>query len=183
MSQIQSYGRVDKFLHWWVVLNLGATLVAARGMAGLSPPERMVEYGDHGLSVTTLFIVMIFRFVWRLKHSFPPLPDTMKPWEKLAAKAVHWGLYGLIFAQIGIGVLLASTTDIDFVPTLYGTNYTAFDLVPDSLHDLLLNLHNVVYWAIIATIAIHVIAALKHAIVDRDGVLSGMLPFVGRQNP
>ena len=86
MPQIQSYGRVDKFLHWWVVLNLGATLIASRGMSELPAAERVHEYGDHGLSVTTLFIAMTFRLFWRLKHSFPPLPVTMKPWEKMSAK-------------------------------------------------------------------------------------------------
>ncbi len=98
MNQPRTYGRVDKLLHWLVVLNMTGTLIAAPGMADLPPVERVHEYGDHGLSVTTLLILMTIRLLWRLRHPFPRLPETMKPWEKLAAKAVHWGLYGLIFA-------------------------------------------------------------------------------------
>ena len=49
--------------------------------------------------------------------------------------------------------------------------------MPESANDLLLTLHNIVYWSIVSFIAIHILAALKHAIVDRDRVLQRMLPF------
>ncbi|MEL6234825.1 MAG: cytochrome b/b6 domain-containing protein [Pseudomonadota bacterium] len=183
MAQLKTYGWVDKTFHWLVVLNLSATLIGSPGMASLPLAERALEYGDHGASVTTLAILMMLRLVWRLFHPFPPLPDSMTRLEKYAAKTVHWGLYALIFAQIGIGLLLASTTEVDFVPSLYNLNYTALGLVPVGAHDTLLTLHNIGYWAIVAAIAIHVLAALKHALIDRDGVLTRMLPFVKARRP
>jgi cytochrome b561 len=177
MATRDRYGKVDKFLHWWVVLNLGATLIASRGMADLPMPERVVEYGDHGLSVTTLLIAMILRVAWRYTHPAPALPDTMRGWEKASAHLVHYGLYWLIFIQIGIGILMASTTKADFVARGYGINYTDFGLVPASAHDWLLWAHDTVYWGIVAFIAVHVGAALKHEFIDKDNVLRRMLPF------
>ena len=177
MAERTRYNWFDKLLHWLIVLNLGLTLIFARGMPDLPLAERVQEYGDHGLSVTTLLILMTIRLIWRLTHPAPPLPEDMKPWEKLSAKIVHWGLYVLVFTQIGIGILLASTTDADFVARGYGINYTAFGLMPESANDLMLTLHNIVYWSIVSFIAIHILAALKHAIVDRDRVLQRMLPF------
>jgi len=173
-----SYNWFDKLLHWFVVLNLGLTLIFSRGMSDLPLAELAVEYGDHGLSVMTLLIVMTIRLVWRLSHPAPALPETMQPWERLSAKIVHWGLYGLIFLQISIGLLLASTTDTDFIANGYGINFTAFGLMPDTTHDILLTLHKIVYWSIVSFIAIHVLAALKHAFINRDRVLHRMLPFV-----
>lgn len=177
MAQIETYGKVDKFLHWFVVLNLGATLVFSKGMSDLPAADRAVLYSDHGLSVTTLLIVMVIRLIWRIGHGFPPLPNTMSGFEKLAAKLVHKGIYVLIFAQIGVGFFLASTVDVDMVPKLYGVNYTEFGLAGAEHNALLLGTHKLIYWLIVAVIGLHVAAALKHALLYRDGVLKRMLPF------
>lgn len=182
-KQESSYGVIDKILHWWVVLNLGATLIGARGMADLPKAERVLEYGDHGISTTTLMIAMVLRVIWRVTHPAPQLPDHMSGLEKFGAKAVHWGLYILIFAMIGCGILLASTTDGDFIARGYNINYTSFGLVPVTAHDMLLTLHNIIYWLIVAFIAVHVLAALKHAVWDRDNVLGRMMPFGWPRRP
>ena len=179
MAQIETYGKVDKALHWLVVLNLGATLVFSKGMSDLTAAERAVAYSDHGLSVTTLFLVMSFRLVWRIRHGFPPLPDSMSTFQQMAAKLVHKAIYVLIFAQIAVGFLLASAVDVDMVPKFYGVNYTAFGLVGPEMNETLLGVHKVIYWSIVAVIGLHVAAALKHAVIDRDGVLRRMLPFTG----
>jgi len=178
MAEIETYGKVDKALHWFVVLNLGATLVFSKGMSELTAPERAVAYSDHGLSVTTLLLVMLFRLFWRAPRGFPPLPDSMSAFQQMAAKVVHKAIYALIFAQIAVGFLLASTVDVDMVPKLYGVNYTAFGLASPEMNATLLGVHKFIYWSIVAVICLHVAAALKHAVIDRDGVLQRMLPFV-----
>jgi cytochrome b561 len=54
-------------------------------------------------------------------------------------------------------------------------------LLPDSdaAKALLSNLHLWLSWLLVALIALHVAAALKHALVDRDGVLRRLLPGPG----
>ncbi len=178
MATKTDYGKFDKFLHWLIALNILATMIFSKGMSQLPDDLKLGEYGDHGLSVTTILICMIVRVLWRAKEGFPALPQTMSAAQVLGAKAVHYLLYICIFSQICIGIFLASTTRQDFVAAGYGINYSSFNLAPESMYETLLSFHIGMYWTIVALITVHVVAALKHHLVDKDEVLVRMLPFV-----
>ncbi len=180
MAGKADYGRFDRFIHWLMAINIGLTLVFARGMSTLPDDERILEYGDHGMSVTTIAICLLIRIAWRVRTGFPAMPDAMGDMARLAAKAMHYGLYGVLLAQIGVGVFLASTTELEFVAKGYNINYTSFQLAPRELHDTLLSFHIGLYWTIVALLALHILAALKHHFVDRDLVLLRMLPFTAK---
>jgi len=179
MAKPQSYGRIDKILHWLIAINICATLFAAFGLSSLDDMSKLKEYGDHGASVTTILICMVLRTLWRLKNGFPPLPGNMSDWQKLAAKVMHLGLYGVIFAQLLVGITLASTTKQDFIASGYGINYTAFGLLDGSYYELMITLHIALYWVIVAMLVAHIGAALKHHFIDKDDVLKRMLPSKG----
>ncbi len=172
-----SYGRVDKILHWLIALNIGVTLIFSPGMASLTDQEKLIQYGDHATSVTSILVLMVIRLVWRLTHPAPALPNTMRPWEKLTAKGTHVALYALIFSQIGIGILLASTTKVEFKVAPLNLNYTSWQLVSQDFHGALLLAHDIGAAMIAGLIGLHIAAALKHHFWDKDDVLKRMLPF------
>ena len=167
MTEKSSYGKFDKFLHWFMALNIFATLIFSKGMSSLPDELKQVEYGDHGLSVTTIAICLIVRILWRARQGFPGLPTTMDALQKLMARLVHYGLYIAFLVQICIGVFLASTTKQDFIATGYNINYTSFNLVADSMYDTLISAHITVYWFIVAMLSLHIGAAIKHHLVAR----------------
>eukprot|EP00435_Cladocopium_sp_Y103_P078176 s1_g1915.t1 len=172
-----SYGRVDKILHWLIAFNIGATLIFSPGMASLTDQEKLIQYGDHATSVTSILVLMVIRLVWRLTHPAPDLPNTMRPWEKLTAKGTHIALYALIFFQIGVGILLASTTNVEFQVAPLNLNYTSWQLVSQDFHGVLLLAHDIGAAIIAGLIGLHIAAALKHHFWDKDDVLKRMLPF------
>ncbi len=175
-AEVQSYGKVYKTLHWLLVINIGATLIFSFGMSDLPDSEKLVEYPNHAVSVTTIFLLMVIRTVWRLANPPPPIPIA-DGWQKKAAKMAHVTLYVLIFAQIGLGVLLASTTSVDFQSPQYGINYTSWNLVSDTWHPWILLAHKTCYFLLSTLVVVHILAALKHHFVDGDDVLKRMLPF------
>ncbi|MEH6571499.1 MAG: cytochrome b [Halioglobus sp.] len=177
MNKKSSYGKFDKFLHWFMALNIFATLIFSKGMSTLPDEQKLVEYGDHGLSVTTIAICLLIRIFWRAREGFPSLPATMSELQKFLAKLVHYGLYSVFIAQICIGVFLASTTKQDFIAKGYNINYSSFNLVSDSLYDNLIFAHITGYWIIVVLLVAHIGAAIKHHLIDKDGVLTRMLPF------
>lgn len=181
MARKKGYGKFDRFIHWLMALNIGLTLVFAKGMSTLPDDHKLIEYGDHGLSVTTIALCLLIRVAWRMRSGFPAMPATMSDLARLGAKAVHYGLYLVLSAQVVVGVFLASTTKLDFVAKGYGINYSSFQLAPASVHDTLLSFHIGLYWTIITLLTVHILAALKHHFVDRDEVLLRMLPFTGRR--
>ncbi len=180
MTAKADYDRFDRFIHWLMAINITLTLIFARGMSSLPDDARVEEYGDHGLSVTTIALCLLIRIAWRARTGFPAMPATMGDLARLAAKAVHYGLYVILVLQILVGLFLASTTELEFVAKGYGINYTSLGLAPAELHDTLLWFHISLYWTIIALLAIHVLASVKHHFIDRDEVLLRMLPFAHR---
>ncbi|NKI15919.1 cytochrome b [Spongiibacter sp. KMU-166] len=180
MDNTSTYGKFDKFIHWLMALNIFATLILSYGMSDLPEPLKPEEYGGHGASVTTIAICLIIRAIWRARQGFPPLPTTMSDMQQLAAKAVHYLLYICLFAQVSVGIMLASTTKQDFIARGYNINYSSFDLVNDAMYDTLLTFHKGIYWTIVALLVVHIVAALKHHFVDKDDVLVRMLPFTKR---
>lgn len=180
MNDKTTYGRFDKFIHWFMAFNIFATLVFSRGMSELSEEHKLLEYGDHGLSVTTIALCLIVRILWRARVGFPRLPEGMSQWEQVTAKLMHYGLYILLLTQISVGIFLASTTTQDFIAKGYGINYTRFGLAPKDMYETLLFVHITIYWLIVAMLAVHIAAAFKHHFINKDKVLTRMLPW-GRQ--
>src|SRR5687767_5296283 len=92
------WGLVSQLLHWIIVVLivtqfvLGYKAYFATGLAKLSP---VVWHKSWGITILALAVL---RLVWRLFNPTPLLPDTLKPWERVAAHITHYGLYILLFA-------------------------------------------------------------------------------------
>lgn len=164
------YGTVGKILHWTIAVLIFAILALSFGLAEMPDAEKAREYGNHGLAVTILFALMAVRVVWRLTRPKPAFRDTMPAGRKQAAKIMHILLYVLLFAQMIVGLLLASTVQIDFQPHFLGLNYTEFDLLSDRYYEILHMTHAVLFWLLITAIALHIGAALQHALKREDKV-------------
>jgi cytochrome b561 len=137
-----------------------------------------------------VLLLTLIRIGWRLVNAPPPLPDTMRPWEKRAAMANHFVFYALMLAMPLSGWAMVSASPLIKVhPTvLYWTipwpTFPALPTDPDQLHadhKLFSTTHELLAWLAYATIILHVAAALKHQIIDRDDVLARMIPFLRRK--
>jgi cytochrome b561 len=51
-----------------------------------------------------------------------------------------------------------------------------------ALGHLLGTVHASLNYSMLALILVHIAAALKHQLVDRDGILARMLPFLGKES-
>ena len=118
---------------------------------------------------------MLLRLVWRVTHTPPALPTGMPRLMQLAAHAGHFALYALMFAIPLSGWLMSSAKGFQTVwfgilpiPDLLAKN--------KELGALLQTLHMGLNLLFVVTIAGHIGAALKHHLVDKDDILTRMLP-------
>ena len=102
-AEAQSYGKVYKTLHWLLVINIGATLIFSFGMSDLPDSEKLIEYPNHAVSVTTIFLLMVIRTAWRLANPPPPIPIA-DGWQK---KAAHKTCYFLLSTLVVVHILAA----------------------------------------------------------------------------
>jgi cytochrome b561 len=95
---------------------------------------------------------------------------------RTAAKVTHWLFYGLLFALPLTGWLMSSAANF---PVSWFGLFTFPDLVAPSetLKTRLETVHEMLARALWITAALHVAAALKHHVLDRDDVLKRMLPW------
>lgn len=181
------FSAVAIILHWAI-----AALIVVNLYLGL----RAAFFEDSRLAVfeilqlhksigVTVLVLSIVRLVWRLVNPPPPYPDSMKPWEKAAASAVHWGLYGLMIGLPLVGWVLVSASRFNLPTLLYKTiPWPHLPLLPELapatkkiVEDGAAQTHAILAWIMIVLLVLHVGAALKHQFLTKDGVLYRIAPL------
>jgi cytochrome b561 len=169
-------------LHWLCaglilfMLGLGLYMVE-----WVDDPGRKFElYQLHKTTGAFVFLAMAVRVAWRLSTVAPALPETMPRHEKLLSKAVHVLLYGLIFAVLLAGYVTVSASTLPLPVELPGGLHVPNLVAPDyELSESMKLLHHRLAYVLMALVGLHILAALKHRLWDRDEVLQSMLPGRG----
>jgi cytochrome b561 len=182
-----TYSTVAITLHWLIAILMLTNIGLAWYFGTLKGPAEVAPLALHKSIGITVLLLTLLRIGWRLTHPAPELPAEMKAWEKWAARATHFVFYLLLLAMPLSGWAMVSASPLIRVhPTvLYGlipwpaVPYPGLD--SDQLHGarkLFNKTHSTLALVAYATIVLHVGAALKHQIIDRDDVLSRMIPLL-----
>jgi cytochrome b561 len=184
-AQNPRYDAVAMVLHWVTALLLvfmlvfGEELMEAgdeagelgEGLAGTFAPSLHVSIG------AAILILTLLRIVWRLTHRAPPYPATMKPYERMAAGAIH-GLFYLLLIGIPLTGWLAFGGFVTEEPAMAAVRlFGVFPIVAPASFGEIKELHEIGSNAIMVLAILHVLAAFKHQFVDGDGVFRRMLPL------
>ena len=174
------YTRTAMALHWLLGLWLLGMIAVGWYMAGLPfSPQRLKLYNWHKWAGICVLVLSAVRLGWRLTHKPPALPasieDAMPKWQMLGYHAVHYGLYALFFIVPLLGWAYSSAAGFPIV--LFGVLPLPDLLSPDkALAEAIKPFHGYSAFLLLALVAAHVGAALKHQFVDRDGLINRMLP-------
>ncbi len=125
--------------------------------------------------------LLVLRFGARAAERSPPAPPAMGHWERRLAGLAHGALYALLLITALSGWLRVSSAIIP-IPSRFFDLFVIPNLVgPDAaFSDDMALLHYVASRLLIGLLVLHVAAALKHHFIDRDDVLSQMLPMPRR---
>ena len=175
--EVARYTAVAIALHWLMAIAVIGMLGVGLWMGELkNSPFKIEIYTWHKWTGLTILVLAIVRVLWRVLRPPPPLPP-MPRWQEIAADGSHYLLYGLLFAMPLTGWLMNSAAGFPLtwfglfkVPALISKSRDAFEFWQET--------HEVLSRVLIGLILVHVAAALKHYWVDRDEVLSRMLPWV-----
>ena len=165
-------------LHWLIAIAIIGTFTLGLVMTdiqGISMAKLRYTSWHKWAGVTVLALAAL-RLLWRLFNKPPAYPAGMPRWQHGAAHGLHLTLYVLMFAVPLSGYFFSLAAGY---PVVYFAKIPLPVLIgPDPvLRDTLRELH---YWfnmLLAALVALHVLAAFKHLLIDRDGIMQRMLPI------
>ena len=179
MAAEAAYTRTAIALHWFAALLIVGNLALGVSMVDLElSPLKLRLFSYHKWIGITVFLVASLRLLLRQVHP-PPPPVPMQEWQRRAATATHAALYVLMFAVPLSGWIYSSATGVSVV-------YLGLVPLPDlvakdkGLASVLKAVHVTLNLGLVALIAVHFGAALRHLVAERDNVLPRMLPFLRR---
>lgn len=194
-NTVQRYTKTAIILHWLIgllivgMLALGlwmselpkdapksATLdLFNMGIYTLNLPEpvsvRTFYFNLHkSLGVTVLALILL-RVFWRVTHAAPAFPATMKEWEKKLSHAVHHTLYLLMLVMPISGFVMS-------IYSKFGIRWFGVLLVQGTdnppLRDFFKEIHEITAWVLIVVVVLHIAAAIKHKVIDKDEIMKRM---------
>ncbi len=170
------YTRTAISLHWLMAILLVCLFAVGIYMHELPlSPWKLQIYSWHKWAGVTAFMLVLVRLAWRFTHRPPPLPINLPRSAELAAHAAHALLYLLMIAIPLSGWLMSSAKGIQ---TVYFGVIPIPDLIEKNreLGNLLKEIHAILNFTLAAVVIVHIGAALKHHLIDKDNVLTRMLP-------
>lgn len=158
MTEPTGYSRPQIRLHWIVALLIVPQFVLHDG---ISAAWRALGQGQelpfsplvplHVLGGVLIAALVLWRIVLRLRRAAPALPEGGHPALDLVAKLTHAGLYALL-----LGLPLSGAV------AWFGGVHAAGDA------------HEVMKTLLLALVALHVVGALYHQFVLKDGLMQRM---------
>ena len=154
-------------------------------MTGLADDDvaKFSLYQWHKSFGLLILLLALVRLAWRLVNRAPDLPDTMRAFEKYAARLAHVFLYAAIILVPLTGWAFVSSSPLG-IPTF------AFHLVvvphlpvpvSEAAEAVMQRIHTGLAYISAAVAILHAGAALRHHFVLKDTVLRRMIMPAGRQ--
>jgi cytochrome b561 len=168
------YAGVAIFHHWVM-----AALIVVVGVLGLLhdswPRSTQAQWINiHAVIGLVVFVLLILRLAWRLRHRPPDLPPDVGEFSRRTSYPVHLLIYLLLFLIPVFGI-------VTFIWHGRVFDFGLFRVDPHVTRDRSIfhpteDIHGYLAYALFALIVLHALAALWHHFVRRDRVLLRMWP-------
>ena len=168
--------RTSVILHWTVALSMIAMLFFGLYLEGLERGDaKTALLGLHKSFGSLILVLVIARIWWRTRQgALQPLGDHPR-WQEIAAKASHhFLLFGTIAMPLsGLLRSIGRARPIDifgmpFSPQIFAEKNEMVSVIGSALHEW-------IAYALLAVVAFHILAAMKHFFIDGDGTVQRML--------
>lgn len=175
----ERYSTVAILFHWTIAALIVFNLVIGIGHEAI--PALRAWMGTHKAVGITVLALTAARIAWRLAHRPPALPANISAAERGIALATHWTLYALMVLMPLSGWAMVSGPDAKRPLSFFGLFDVPLLPIGAGASDAGHSAHGLLGWVMLALVALHVAAALRHHLILRDATLVRMAPMLGRR--
>ncbi len=165
------YHPVQVTFHWLVVVLVFAAFLIGKTMVGQpNDADKLMPLALHmGLGIITM-IVIVIRFVTRLKLPKPAHVSAGNPFFDWVGKAVHYALYLFVFLMAVSGMSLSVQTGLPSI--VFGGSGSP---LPADFFDFAARmLHGFIAPTLLLLVLLHVGAAFYHQLALKDKLFARM---------
>jgi cytochrome b561 len=138
-------------------------------------PEKFELLGLHKLFGITVLSIALLRILWRAKEGAITSLSVAPAWQEKIAQGVHHLLLLATLLMPVSGIMMNVGGGRALV--LFGTELITVADKVEWMGTIGGSLHDSAVGFIIAALALHILGALKHQFIDKDGTVSRMLGF------
>ncbi len=160
-------------IHWVSALLIISQIIVGLKFADMPKgPERMDLFAWHKTIGVAILLLAVCRLLVRIKNPPPPLPSAVPLWQRTAAVWSHRALYFLMLALPVTGLMIIADHAVGGMTHLkFGLPFPVIPVpIPDEVHSWLA-------WSLIWLLGLHILAAIKHRVMDGPVVSRRMSPL------
>ena len=178
-SKARRYHGLLIVLHWLIAAAIigmiGLGIVMKYG--GLEKSTTFQLYQWHKSIGLLILLAVLLRLLVRLSTHIPPLPGSIKKGDQRLAKLGHFALYAAMLIMPITGWLIVSSSVYGLPTYIFGwfewphiPNITGNKVIHDGAEEP----HGWLAYICLGLIILHVLAVIKHRLVDRVNLLPRM---------
>ncbi|MTH76843.1 cytochrome b [Paracoccus aestuariivivens] len=171
------YRTPARMFHWGIAIAVLLMIPAGLTMTREGLPRGLQDalFLFHKNLGVLLVPFILARLIYRTIHPPPPLPETMPQWQIRVARISHALLYALLIVMplSGFTRVRAGGFPVELLDRL---GFGPWIAKSETLAAAAQALHFLAAYLLIALLALHVAAALHHALIRRDEVWTRMWP-------
>ncbi|MBU6165208.1 MAG: cytochrome b [Alphaproteobacteria bacterium] len=168
------YSKGAIILHWVMAVMIIGNLAGGflHDFVPNDAGQRSLVMGLHKSFGLTIIGLTLVRLGWRIANPPPAFPHYFTGGERLLARAAHGAFYLAMLAIPLSGWVMAdrNTRPLPFFGLFEVPKFGVDKGIADAAHEL----HEILGWAMLALIALHLLGLLKHLLLDRDNLLVRM---------
>ena len=170
-SKTSRYGWPSIALHWLGAIALVASFLTGEAMEEATGAARASAYSIHVTWATILAVPLLARVFWRSIDGFKRTGQQHWAFE-LAARLVMIGFLVSITGAVLSGLLLPWSAGRPL--EIGGLSLASPMSAWRDLHEMLEGAHELFSHLWLPLLLLHILGALKHLVINRDGVFAGM---------
>jgi cytochrome b561 len=166
------YHIIQRIIHWVMALLIISLLFIGFIMHDLQNETRYLVYNLHKSLGILVLIFLVFRIVARIKLKVPAMSKKFKKWEVNISKFMHYFFYILMLLMPLSGWIMSNAKG--YGVKLFGMKMPFIVAKNKIIGDVAHEMHEVIAWILVFMIVIHVLAVIKHYVIDKENILTRM---------